>query len=162
MELATCRYMDFPGVGVIDLEVPQLLEKVYEVAAERMFNKPTIMETIESVSKALHEYERAGGFAPAVAADAEDVALAAPVAHVELTTYASASRRSMKVERRRLPSRSKPLKPQPLSRRPVRQKPLLGERERHRPVRLPQKLKVSSLACSTSWTPLCKSRPPPR
>jgi hypothetical protein len=53
MELATCRYIDFPSVGVIDLEAPQLPEKVYEVASERMFNKPTIMETIASVSKAL-------------------------------------------------------------------------------------------------------------
>jgi hypothetical protein len=34
MELATCRYIDFPSVGVIDLEAPQLLEKVYEVASE--------------------------------------------------------------------------------------------------------------------------------
>jgi hypothetical protein len=53
MELATCRYIDFPGVGVIDLEVPQLPEKVFEVAAEQMFNEPTIMETIALVSKAL-------------------------------------------------------------------------------------------------------------
>jgi hypothetical protein len=34
MELATCRYIDFPGVGVIDLEAPQLPEKVLEVATE--------------------------------------------------------------------------------------------------------------------------------
>jgi hypothetical protein len=61
MELATCRYIDFPGIGVIDLEAPQLPKKVYEVAAERMFNEPTIMETIASVSKALQEHERAGG-----------------------------------------------------------------------------------------------------
>jgi hypothetical protein len=31
MEWAMCRYIDFPGVGVIDLEAPQLLEKVLEV-----------------------------------------------------------------------------------------------------------------------------------
>jgi hypothetical protein len=55
MELATCRYIDFPGVRVIDLEAPQLPEKVYEVEAERMFNEPMIMETIASVSKALQE-----------------------------------------------------------------------------------------------------------
>jgi hypothetical protein len=86
MELATCRYIDFPGVGVIDLEAPQLPEKVCEVAAERM----TIIETIASVSKALQEYERAGSFAPAVATDTEDVALAAPAVHVEPSTDASA------------------------------------------------------------------------
>jgi hypothetical protein len=86
MELVTCRYIDFPSVGVIDLEEPQLSEKVYEVASERMFNKPMIMETIVSVSKALQEYERAGGFAPAVAVDATETALAPPEAHVEPTT----------------------------------------------------------------------------
>jgi hypothetical protein len=53
MELATCRYIDFPSVGVIDLEVPQLLEKLLEVVTERIFAELTIMETIASVSKAL-------------------------------------------------------------------------------------------------------------
>jgi hypothetical protein len=61
MDLETCRYIDFPGVGVIDLEAPQLPEKEYEVAVERRSNEPTIMETIASVSKALQEYERTAG-----------------------------------------------------------------------------------------------------
>jgi hypothetical protein len=90
MDMETCRYIDFPGVGVIDLEVPQLLEKEYEVAVERRSNEPTIMETIVSVSKALQEYERAGGFASAVVADAENVALAAPAAREETREDASA------------------------------------------------------------------------
>jgi hypothetical protein len=55
MELVTCWYIDFPGIGVVDLKAPRLPEKVYELAAERMFNEPTIMETIASVSKALQE-----------------------------------------------------------------------------------------------------------
>jgi hypothetical protein len=63
MDLETCRYIDLPGVEVIDLEAPQLPEKDYGAAAERRSNEPTIMETIASVSKALQEYERAGGFA---------------------------------------------------------------------------------------------------
>jgi hypothetical protein len=75
MELATCRYIDFHGVGVIDLEAPQLPEKVLEVATERMFAEPYIMDMIISVSKALQEYERAGGFAPAVTAEVTDAAL---------------------------------------------------------------------------------------
>jgi hypothetical protein len=33
------------------------------VAAEQTSNEPTIMETITSVSRALQEYECAGGFA---------------------------------------------------------------------------------------------------
>jgi hypothetical protein len=90
MELATCRYINFPGVRVIDLEVPQLSEKVYEVASEQMFNEPMIMETIASILKALQEYEHAGSFAPAVAADGADAALVAPTAHLEPTADAPA------------------------------------------------------------------------
>jgi hypothetical protein len=55
-----------------------------------MCNEPTIMETIMSVSKALQEYEHAGGFASAAAMDAQDAALAAPAAHVEPTANVSA------------------------------------------------------------------------
>jgi hypothetical protein len=53
MDLETCWYIDLPGVGVIDLEAPQLPEKKYDAAAGRRSNEPTIMETIASVSKAL-------------------------------------------------------------------------------------------------------------
>jgi hypothetical protein len=55
-----------------------------------MFNELTIMETIALVSKALQEYERAGGFASVIAADVTEMALAAPEAHVEPTTDAPA------------------------------------------------------------------------
>jgi hypothetical protein len=89
MDLETCRYINFSGIRVIDLEAPQLLEKEYEVVAEQTSNEPPIMETIASVSKALQEYERTGSFASAAATDAEDTALAAPTAHVELTEDAS-------------------------------------------------------------------------
>jgi hypothetical protein len=34
MELVTCWYIDFPGIGVVDLKAPRLPEKVYELAAE--------------------------------------------------------------------------------------------------------------------------------
>jgi hypothetical protein len=53
MELAMSRYIDFPDVGVMDLEAPQLPEKVLDVATERMFAEPSIMETITSVSQTL-------------------------------------------------------------------------------------------------------------
>jgi hypothetical protein len=89
-KLAMCWYIDFPSVGVIDLEAPQLLEKVYEVASERMFNEPTIMKTIVSVSKVLQEYERAGGFAPSVAVETADAALETAATDVEPTVDASA------------------------------------------------------------------------
>jgi hypothetical protein len=55
-----------------------------------MFNEPTIMEMISLVSKALQEYEHAGSFAPAVAAETADAALETPAAHVEPIADASA------------------------------------------------------------------------
>jgi hypothetical protein len=82
-ELATCRYIDFPGVGVIDLEAPQLSEKVLVVATERMFTEPTIMETIASVSKVLLKYERAGGFAPHATPGAPEAVPETPTASME-------------------------------------------------------------------------------
>jgi hypothetical protein len=90
MELATCRYIDFPSIGVIDLEAPQLPEKVLEVATERMFAEPSIMETIASVSKALHEYKRAGGFAPHAAPGASEAVPEVPATGMEPTADASA------------------------------------------------------------------------
>jgi hypothetical protein len=89
MDLETCWYMDFLGVWVIDIEVPQLPEKEYEVAAKRPSNEPMIIETIVSISKAPQEYERVGSFASAATTNAEDGALAAPAAHMELTEDAS-------------------------------------------------------------------------
>jgi hypothetical protein len=69
MELANCRYIDFPGVGVIDLEGPLYSEKGFEVAEERVSNALTIRETLASVSKALQEYESTGGFSSAAGAE---------------------------------------------------------------------------------------------
>jgi hypothetical protein len=108
MDLEMCQYIDFPGVGVINLEAPQLPEKEYEVVAERRPNKPTIMETIVSVSKALQEYKHAGGFASGAAADVEDVAPVAPAAHEGPREMCPHHRVSIKVGRRRLPDRWKP------------------------------------------------------
>jgi hypothetical protein len=90
MELATCRYIDFPDVGVIDLEGPQYSEKGYEAAEERMLNVLTIRETLASVSKALQEYESANGFSSVAGAEAADVALVAPLGFAEPTVDASA------------------------------------------------------------------------
>jgi hypothetical protein len=90
MELVTCRYINFPGIGVINLEAPQFPEKAYEVVSERMSNELTIMETTASVSKAQQEYKRAGGFALAAGAEVADAALVAPVDHVEPTADVSA------------------------------------------------------------------------
>jgi hypothetical protein len=50
---------------------------------ERMFAEPSIMETIASVSKALHDYERAGGFTPHTVPEASEAVPEAPVAGIE-------------------------------------------------------------------------------
>jgi hypothetical protein len=56
MDLATRRYVDFPSIGIIDLDTPELLSndrEMLEVATERMFTEPSILETIASVTLAL-------------------------------------------------------------------------------------------------------------
>jgi hypothetical protein len=67
MDMAACRYVDFPSIGTIDLDAPELLgndRELLEAATERMFAEPTILETIMSVALALCQYEIAGGLAP--------------------------------------------------------------------------------------------------
>jgi hypothetical protein len=67
MDMEACRYMDFPGIGAINLDAPELLgndRELLEAATERMFAEPTILETIASVVSALRQYESAGGAAP--------------------------------------------------------------------------------------------------
>jgi hypothetical protein len=90
MELAMSRYIDFSDVGIIDLEAPELSEKVLKVATERMFAEQPIMETTASVSKALHEYEHASGFAPAAVAEATNATLEASAVGMEPAADASA------------------------------------------------------------------------
>jgi hypothetical protein len=55
-----------------------------------MFNEPTIMEAIASVSKARQEYEHIGGFAPTVVAEAMEAVLETPTTPVEPTADTSA------------------------------------------------------------------------
>jgi hypothetical protein len=111
MELVTCRYIDFPGVGVINLEAPQLPEKVLEVATERMFAELTIMEAIVSISKVSHEYERAGGFTPSAEADDADAALDRPWPVRSQLQMRPRHRQPARVGRRPSPSRRKLPKP---------------------------------------------------
>jgi hypothetical protein len=49
-ELETSRYIDFLGVGIVDLEAPELPSKALDVAAEWIFAEPLILETITSIS----------------------------------------------------------------------------------------------------------------
>jgi hypothetical protein len=65
-DLSLCRYVDFPGVGTIDLDTPELPgndRKMLEVATEQMFADPSILNTIASVA-VLRQDEGAGGSTP--------------------------------------------------------------------------------------------------
>jgi hypothetical protein len=115
MELATCRYIDFPGVGVINLEALQLPEKVLDVATERMFAEPTIMETIASVSKALHEYESVGSFTPPAASEVVEEVPEGPAAGTESAADAPTPPPTSERREAPLPSQLRLLKLQPLS-----------------------------------------------
>jgi hypothetical protein len=56
MDLAACQYVDFPGIGTIDLDAPELPSndrEMLEVAIEQMFAEPSILETITSVASVL-------------------------------------------------------------------------------------------------------------
>jgi hypothetical protein len=56
MDQAVCRYVDFPSIGVVDFDAPELPSndwEMLEVATERMFAEPPILETIASVTLAL-------------------------------------------------------------------------------------------------------------
>jgi hypothetical protein len=75
MDLATRRYVDFPGIGIVDLDAPELPcndRKVLVVATERMFAELSILEIIASVTLALRQYEGAGGSAPPAAPEAAE------------------------------------------------------------------------------------------
>jgi hypothetical protein len=67
MDMAACRYVDFPGIGTINLDAPELPgndRELLEAATERMFTEPMILETIALVVSALRQYESASGSAP--------------------------------------------------------------------------------------------------
>jgi hypothetical protein len=70
-----------------------------------MFVEPLIMETIASVSKALHEYERAGGFAPHAASGASEAVPEAPTAGMEPAADASVPPPTSESRKRPSPSR---------------------------------------------------------
>jgi hypothetical protein len=86
MELATRQYVDFPGIGIVDLDAPEFPgnnQKMLEVVMERMFAEPSILETIVSVTLVLREYESAGGSAPPATSEAAEAVPAEPAAGAE-------------------------------------------------------------------------------
>jgi hypothetical protein len=53
MDHVACRFVDFPSIVTVNLDTPQLPSndrEMLEVATERMFAKPSILDTIASVA----------------------------------------------------------------------------------------------------------------
>jgi hypothetical protein len=93
MDLEACRYEDFPGIGTIDLDAPELPsndQEMLEVVTKRMFAEPSILETIASVASALCQYEGAGGSAPPAAPEEAEGVLEGSVAGAESAVVMSA------------------------------------------------------------------------
>jgi hypothetical protein len=93
MELVMCHYVDFPGIGIVDLDAPELPSndrEMLEVATERMFAEPSILETIMSVTLALRRYESTRGSAPPATLEATDVISEESAADAESTVVVSA------------------------------------------------------------------------
>jgi hypothetical protein len=56
MDMAVCLYVDFPGIGTIDLDAPELPgndRELLEAVMERMFAGLMILETIGFVASVL-------------------------------------------------------------------------------------------------------------
>jgi hypothetical protein len=88
VDLTSCQYVDFPGIGTIDLDTPELPtneREMLEVATEQMFAKTLILDTITSVTSALRQYDGAGSSA----------APAAPEAAVEVPEESAAGTESV-------------------------------------------------------------------
>jgi hypothetical protein len=67
MDMAACRYVDFPGIGTVDLdttELPSNDREMLKATTKRMFSQSSILETIASVESALRQYESADRSAP--------------------------------------------------------------------------------------------------
>jgi hypothetical protein len=94
MDLVACWYVYFPSIGTIDLDAPELPSsdrEMLEVATERMFTEPSILETIASVATALRQYEGASGSAPPAAPEAAEGVLEEPATGAESVAIVSAS-----------------------------------------------------------------------
>jgi hypothetical protein len=72
---SSSRYVDFPGIGIIDLdatELPSNDREILEVATERMFVDPSILDAIASVLLVSRQDEGAGSLAPPAAPEAAE------------------------------------------------------------------------------------------
>jgi hypothetical protein len=92
VDLSSSRYVDFPGIGTIDLdaaELPSNDREMLEVATEKMFAYPSILDTITSVPLALRQDEGAGGSAPPAAPEPAEGVLGESAAGMESVVVVS-------------------------------------------------------------------------
>jgi hypothetical protein len=64
---SSSRYVDFPSIGIIDLDTTELPSNdrvILEVATDRMFAEPSILDAIASVPSVPRQHEGAGSLAP--------------------------------------------------------------------------------------------------
>jgi hypothetical protein len=135
MELATSRYIYFHGVGIVDHDAPELPSKVLEEVTEQMFTEPSILETIASVLRALHQYERADGFAPSTAPKAAEAVPKEPAPARSRSRPCPRHRRPVRARRRPSPSQLRQPNLWPPPQRPVRRRTLSERRGHRRPAR---------------------------
>jgi hypothetical protein len=91
-DLSSSRYMDFPGIGTIDLDAVELPSNDWEilvVATEQMFADPSTLDAITSVTSALRQDEGAGGSVPSVASEAAERVLGESAAGTESVVIVS-------------------------------------------------------------------------
>jgi hypothetical protein len=78
--------VDFPGIGIIDLDATELLSndrEILEAATERMFADSSVLDANTSVLPVLRQDDGAGGLAPPVALEAAEGVLGEPTAGTE-------------------------------------------------------------------------------
>jgi hypothetical protein len=91
--MAACGYVDFPGIGTIDLLASELSSndrEMLEVAMEHMFAELSILETIASIASVLRQYESAGGSGPPAAPEATEGVLEESAADAKSAMVTSA------------------------------------------------------------------------
>jgi hypothetical protein len=92
-DLVPCWYVDFPSIGIIDLdatELPSNDREMLEVAKEWMFADPSILDTIVAVASTLRQDEGAGGSALPAASEVVEGVLEESAAGTESAVVMSA------------------------------------------------------------------------
>jgi hypothetical protein len=91
-DLSSSQYVDSPSIRTIDLdatELPSNDREILEVATEKMFTDPSILDTIASVVSALRQDEGAGGSAPPAASEVAEGGLGESAVGMESVVIAS-------------------------------------------------------------------------